>query len=285
MQLQTAETLCLELMKLHGLTPEKGWSFQWLNSKNVAGKCRYLGTAINPKGGIIFLSRFVTTHHSDEQVRDTILHEIAHGLTPGHKHDRVWQRKAIEIGADGKRCYDVTDELLEAKKSISKYIGTCPKCGHEIPTSRLPKRDLWHKNCATKPYHQKDKIAYVANNIIKVAKPIQYATAACNPTPTTKAVGLYNQFPDSYKRMLDKFEKEFMCFMSNYIDKSTFENITANAYRSANSWRTLNREVRKACNQYVFDKKFMTHKQFQERFFYEGVMLGRTKHGATAPWL
>lgn len=285
MQLETAETLCLELMKLHGLTPEKKWSFKWLNSKNVAGKCKYLRHRHSNEmiSGVIMLSRFVTTHHSDEQVRDTILHEIAHGLTPGHNHDYVWKRKAIEIGCDGKRCYNVSEELLEAKKAISKYIGKCGKCGHEFPASRLPKRDLWHKNCATRPYHQKDKIAYWSNTSIQVAKPIQYATAACNPTPTTKPVGLYNQPPDSYKKMLDKFEKEFMYFIS--IDETTFSNITNNAYRSANSWRTLNREVRKACNQYVFDKKIMTHKQFQDKWFYESIMLGRTKHGATAPWL
>ena len=30
---------------------------------------------------------------------NTILHEIAHALTPGHKHDLVWKRKAEEIGA------------------------------------------------------------------------------------------------------------------------------------------------------------------------------------------
>jgi hypothetical protein len=39
------------------------------------------------------------------KTRDTILHEIAHALTPGHNHDSVWRAKSIEIGCDGKRCY------------------------------------------------------------------------------------------------------------------------------------------------------------------------------------
>ena len=30
---------------------------------------------------------------------NTILHEIAHALTPTHGHDLVWKAKAIEVGA------------------------------------------------------------------------------------------------------------------------------------------------------------------------------------------
>lgn len=51
------------------------------------------------------------------------------------------------------------------------------------------------------------------------------------------------------------------------------------------SWRLLNREVRKACNQYCYDNKIMTHAEFQEKYFYESVMLGRTMYGKNAPWI
>lgn len=30
---------------------------------------------------------------------NTILHEIAHALTPAHGHDLIWKAKAIEVGA------------------------------------------------------------------------------------------------------------------------------------------------------------------------------------------
>ena len=40
-----------------------------------------------------------------DQVRDTILHEIAHALVgPGHGHDAVWKRKCREVGARPERC-------------------------------------------------------------------------------------------------------------------------------------------------------------------------------------
>ncbi|KAI9004204.1 hypothetical protein BC832DRAFT_540323 [Gaertneriomyces semiglobifer] len=39
-----------------------------------------------------------------DNIRNTILHEIAHVLTPKHHHDAVWKAKAIEIGCTGERC-------------------------------------------------------------------------------------------------------------------------------------------------------------------------------------
>lgn len=36
--------------------------------------------------------------HPSEEVENTILHEIAHALTPGHAHNGVWQAKAKELG-------------------------------------------------------------------------------------------------------------------------------------------------------------------------------------------
>ena len=39
----------------------------------------------------------------DEEVKNTLLHEIAHALVgPGHRHNRVWRQKAREIGCDAK---------------------------------------------------------------------------------------------------------------------------------------------------------------------------------------
>ena len=61
--------------------------------------------------------------NSDEAtIRDTILHEIAHALTPGQHHNDVWRRKATAIGCTGQRCakiaickprYQYTSVLVE----------------------------------------------------------------------------------------------------------------------------------------------------------------------------
>jgi superfamily II DNA or RNA helicase len=46
----------------------------------------------------------LNAHHIDihptPDVRNTILHEIGHALTPGHRHDDIWQAKASQIGCD-----------------------------------------------------------------------------------------------------------------------------------------------------------------------------------------
>lgn len=278
MDLQKAQDLCLQLMDKHGLTKEKGWSFKWINSKRAAGRClskRKMGIWI---GGEIMLSTFVTQYHSEEKVLDTILHEIAHGLTPGHHHDYVWRMKAIEIGCNGQRCYDVSDsnELEEAHKATAKIIGTCPLCDRKWYQSRMPKRNQWCK-CAGRRFRQEEKIVYVENTTIK--------TTVSKPTPKVKASGNVTpgaQRPDAYKGMLEKFEREFLPLINN--NKSLFIQITHQAMQN-NSWRTQNREVRKACNKYMFENGLMTNQRFQEMFFYEGPMNGRTTHGTKAPWI
>lgn len=44
-------------------------------------------------------TKFVKVNH-EIHVLDTILHEIAHVLTPGCKHNPTWHRKAKELGCD-----------------------------------------------------------------------------------------------------------------------------------------------------------------------------------------
>lgn len=66
------------------------------------------------------------------QTRDTILHEIAHALTPGHNHDAVWQTKAVEIGCDGKRCYGFDVRAPGA----NLYVAACPNCQRIVSRER-----------------------------------------------------------------------------------------------------------------------------------------------------
>ncbi len=303
MDLKKAKELCLELMDKHGLTKEKNWRFGWINSQSTAGCCSYkinrgeysplfLHLPKYPEGGKIQLSKFITSIHTEEKVRDTILHEIAHGLTKGHDHDYVWQRKAIEIGCNGQRYYHECEELAEAKKAVAKYIGVCPLCKNEWTANRVPKRDQWCK-CAGRRFKQDERIKWVVNSNRAVTKPEpkiestpnvpihgsnQFAKKANTSFPET----LLNQVPDSYKRMLDKFETEFLAMP--ICSRDIFEDIIRIAKTTSGSWRTMNREVRKACNIYVVKNCIMTNAEFQEKWFYEGVMVGRTTYGKNAPW-
>jgi predicted SprT family Zn-dependent metalloprotease len=90
--LKTAE----ELMRRHGL--EK-WRFQFDHSTRRAGCCNY-------RDRIISMAFELARQASDEDIRDTILHEIAHALVgKKHHHGAVWKARAKEIGCSGERCH------------------------------------------------------------------------------------------------------------------------------------------------------------------------------------
>ena len=45
---------------------------------------------------------------NDEEIIDTVLHEIAHAIVgPGQGHNLIWKKKAIEIGCSGKIYHNV----------------------------------------------------------------------------------------------------------------------------------------------------------------------------------
>ena len=128
MDLRQAKREALAAMEAHGLTA-LGWTLVFDNAKTRAGVCR-------PSKKQIGLSRLLTPLQSDEAVRDTILHEIAHALVgTKHGHDRVWQRKAIEIGSNGKRCFTAAP----GESVPAAWVGTCP-AGHTANKHRTPTR-------------------------------------------------------------------------------------------------------------------------------------------------
>ena len=90
-------TLARDLLAHHHLSQ---WSFQFDNATKRAGCCHYARQQIS-------LSYEFAQQAADEEIRDTLLHEIAHALVgKEHQHDDVWRAKALEIGCSGRRCYD-----------------------------------------------------------------------------------------------------------------------------------------------------------------------------------
>jgi hypothetical protein len=90
---QEIERLALKLMTRFGLI-DKGWKFAWNKRARAYGVCKYRVQRIE-------LSSVLIPHLKMEDIRATILHEIAHALTPGHGHDRVWRDVCIRIGGTG----------------------------------------------------------------------------------------------------------------------------------------------------------------------------------------
>jgi len=146
-----ASQLAKELMAKHGATA-MGYRFAYNSRKRSAGICDYRKKTVE-------LSLPLTQLSNEVDVTDTILHEIAHALVgSGHGHDAVWQRKAIEIGCNGKRCYGKEkSSTFEAYKTVAKYKGVCPN-GHEVFKNRMPRN---RQSCAKCCPRFNDKYLFV----------------------------------------------------------------------------------------------------------------------------
>ena len=113
-----AKLLASHLMAVHGLT-QAGWKFMFDNAKRRFGVCKHSTKTIG-------LSLPLTKLNDEAQVKDTILHEIAHALVgPNHGHNNVWKRKCIEIGAKPQRCYS----SATVKQPKMNYVAVCEGCG------------------------------------------------------------------------------------------------------------------------------------------------------------
>ena len=71
----------------------------WSVRLNQNADSRFLGLC-SYKDKCIILSAHHIDIHPDADIRNTILHEVAHALTQGHGHDETWAAKAKEIGCD-----------------------------------------------------------------------------------------------------------------------------------------------------------------------------------------
>lgn len=124
MDLIEAQELAVDAMQDHGLDD---WRFSFDRAVRRFGECRY-------DIKMITLSKKLVELNSEDAVRNTLLHEIAHALA-GHAagHGMEWQRIAKSIGSDGKR-------LHTAATPPSRYVGVCPNCHHILHRNRKPSR-------------------------------------------------------------------------------------------------------------------------------------------------
>lgn len=91
--------LARSLMDQHGLAD---WTFKLDRAKRRAGCCKY-------ERKVLTLSYHYVTRNLDkpDDIRDTILHEIAHALAgPNVGRGDAWKAICVQIGARPQRCYD-----------------------------------------------------------------------------------------------------------------------------------------------------------------------------------
>ncbi len=128
-----ARELATRLMDQHGLT---GWRLVFDNARTRAGVCRSDRQEIG-------LSRYLTDLYSPDQVREAVLHEIAHALVgPGHGHDRKWRTVARRIGCSGQRCMPA-----DAPRVDGTWVGVCA-AGHRTTAHRRPVRVRSCRGCS-----------------------------------------------------------------------------------------------------------------------------------------
>jgi predicted SprT family Zn-dependent metalloprotease len=120
----SVRALALELMDRHGL---HGWGFAFNRRKRAMGLCRFTARVIE-------VSVYLVDRNDLGEVRDTLLHEIAHALVGhGHGHDAVWKAKCREIGAVPERC-------RQADMPRGRWRAQCPACAALFTRHRRPKQ-------------------------------------------------------------------------------------------------------------------------------------------------
>jgi predicted SprT family Zn-dependent metalloprotease len=123
MDLNRVTELAESLISQHGLSD---WTFRLNRSKRMLGVCK-------ASKRLIELSTTYVIQNSEEHVRDTILHEIAHALVGiEHGHDNVWKEMCIILGCSPKAC-DSTAVLPEGA-----WQARCPGCMQSFHRHRRP---------------------------------------------------------------------------------------------------------------------------------------------------
>ncbi len=133
---QEAALLAERLIKQHQL---HGWTLQWDRAKRRLGLCDY-------RNKIISLSYDYVKLNNSEEVKDTILHEIAHALAGAKTgHGEKWKLICMQIGAKPERCCN--DPVVMPK---GDWRAICKSCNYLYHFFRKPKKSSYYcRKCGT----------------------------------------------------------------------------------------------------------------------------------------
>ena len=145
----TASRQLAESLIVHYL-PNGGWRFAWNRRKRSLGLCRYREKRIE-------LSLHFVMANDEDQVRETVLHEIAHALA-GEKagHGPAWKVMCTRVGCKPERC----DNGI-AVMPAGRWAARCGACGKQYTRHRRPhvRARYWCRTCGP----EKGAIVFDAN--------------------------------------------------------------------------------------------------------------------------
>ena len=146
------------------IVKDMGCKFKWDNAKLRFGSWQHRRLhAFADDEYTLTLSKPLCSVNLDKiqtQIKDTILHEIAHALVhmvnPHDKnvHGLLWQHIARQIGCSGNIYY--SGENIKAVKA--KYTLICPTCGKETSMYKRPKRSRSCGACSGGRYNEQHKL-------------------------------------------------------------------------------------------------------------------------------
>lgn len=103
-----------------------GWRFRFDSAQRRMGCCNYATKTIQ-------ISRPYAAVADEEHVRQTLLHEVAHALTPGARHGVQWKAKVVALGGTPKA---TTDNPLRELRDAAVLDGARPLRDGETLASR-----------------------------------------------------------------------------------------------------------------------------------------------------
>jgi predicted SprT family Zn-dependent metalloprotease len=145
MNLFDAEMLAKELISQY----VPNYRFGWMNEKRTNGRCFYNTRTIK-------LSQPLTQLRTKEAVKNTIMHEIAHALTPGAGHGRLWKLQMLKFGLKPDRCSSDDVDL----STIANWRATCIGCGKVVYMIRKPRVIKACRQCCGSKYNDKYRLTF-----------------------------------------------------------------------------------------------------------------------------
>jgi predicted SprT family Zn-dependent metalloprotease len=111
MNLQQAERIARHLMSEYNLND---WNFSFNNRfTSCLGRCSY-------RRKLIELGTKYVELNSEDQVVNTILHEICHALLPNAGHNKYWKELFIKMGGSGQTMTPRSEIVAPEKRRTNK---------------------------------------------------------------------------------------------------------------------------------------------------------------------